>query len=384
MSTFTSVNPIYGAFFTAPNPPARVTVACGAMLPADALVMLSVVVDTGPAQLRRGLHVQSRSYWAPANIGPYSQATSVALCDGDAAGERETVDGDGARLVYVAGQIPLLPASMEMVNAQSLLTDLKTAGADDEVDSFTAHAVLALQHLWRVGRAMGVRWWSAGIAFIPAADNGLADERAKTAIEAWEAIHGIIAPENPVDEEEEEVIDLWELKYGRSNRESGNKKAIRDWRPPLPDMSNVQLQDPATSRVPPCFVAEVQELPRDAQIEWTSQGLADCQVQCRTVDCGAELLLYETLVKGTGGSFVWTGISEEKQIEALDAALRRLVPDEGMPLEESLTCAVYATSGFPETWLSAMAAQVIPCRRLWDSRGEDLLGVVGIRLQRER
>ncbi len=385
MSTFTSLNPIYGAFFTAPNPPARVTVACDAMLPVDALVMLSVVVDTGPAQLRRGLHVQSRSYWAPANIGPYSQATSVAFCDGDTAGEGGTVEGDGARLVYMAGQIPLLPASMEVVNAQNLLTGLKTADADDEVDSFAAHAVLALQHLWRVGRAMEVRWWSAGIAFISAADDRLADERAKRAVEAWEGIYGVLAPETPADEEDEgeDEVDLWELKYGRSNRSDSSQKPIRDWRPPLPDMDNVQLQDPASPRIPPCFVAQVQELPRDAAIEWTSQGLAGCQVQFRTDDCDAELLLYDTLVNGTGVSFLWAGIAAEKQLDALDAALRRLSPDKGMPLAESLTCAVYATSGFPEKWLRAMAAQVIPCRRLWASRGEDLLGVVGIRLQRE-
>lgn len=43
------------------------------------------------------MHVQSRSHWAPANIGPYSQSVRV---------------GD---FVHLAGQIGLVPGSMEMV-----------------------------------------------------------------------------------------------------------------------------------------------------------------------------------------------------------------------------------------------------------------------------
>lgn len=47
------------------------------------------------------LHVQSRSFWAPANIGPYSQAISVP-----------SRKGSNDRSVYIAGQIPLIPATM--------------------------------------------------------------------------------------------------------------------------------------------------------------------------------------------------------------------------------------------------------------------------------
>lgn len=49
-------------------------------------------------KFRCTLHVQSISHWAPANIGPYSQAVRV---------------GD---FVYLAGQIGLVPGSMQLVN----------------------------------------------------------------------------------------------------------------------------------------------------------------------------------------------------------------------------------------------------------------------------
>jgi diphthine-ammonia ligase len=71
MSDFTAVNPVYATYFTSPLPPSRVTVSVG--LPDK--VRLSTIISTQP---RTGLHVQSRSYWAPANIGPYSQSISVS------------------------------------------------------------------------------------------------------------------------------------------------------------------------------------------------------------------------------------------------------------------------------------------------------------------
>jgi len=70
MADFTTINPIYAGYFTFPLPPSRVTIS----VVMHDKVRLSAVMST---QLRTGLHVQSRSYWAPANIGPYSQSISV-------------------------------------------------------------------------------------------------------------------------------------------------------------------------------------------------------------------------------------------------------------------------------------------------------------------
>ena len=43
------------------------------------LVRVEAVVWRGEDALRSSLHVQSVSHWAPANIGPYSQAYSVSF-----------------------------------------------------------------------------------------------------------------------------------------------------------------------------------------------------------------------------------------------------------------------------------------------------------------
>ena len=64
------------------------------------------------------LHVQSLSHWAPACIGPYSQATFVP-CWG---------------LVFLAGQISLHPPTHELAHA----------------DSWQQQAALVRQHLKRV------------------------------------------------------------------------------------------------------------------------------------------------------------------------------------------------------------------------------------------
>ncbi|KAL0562707.1 hypothetical protein V5O48_019374, partial [Marasmius crinis-equi] len=77
MDYFPRVNVIYSSFFGT-SPPARACVAVD--LPAGVRVRLDCVAieewsGTAGQEIRRqSLHVQSQSYWAPANIGPYSQA----------------------------------------------------------------------------------------------------------------------------------------------------------------------------------------------------------------------------------------------------------------------------------------------------------------------
>lgn len=141
MASFAAVNRSYSSHFTTPNPPSRVCVSVGNGLPAGINVMLSVTVDlpvTGSEEYgrRRGLHVQSRSYWAPANIGPYSQSVSV--------------DGWTA----IAGMIPLVPAGMEVVNP-----GISTREVEEQ-------AVLALQHMWRVAKVVDVAAVLGCVAYV--------------------------------------------------------------------------------------------------------------------------------------------------------------------------------------------------------------------------
>ncbi|KAF9019236.1 adenine nucleotide alpha hydrolases-like protein [Hymenopellis radicata] len=109
MDLFTQVNAVYAAYFGT-SPPARACVAVD--LPSPYRVRLDCVAYNGSD--RQALHVQSLSYWAPANIGPYSQSI---LAD--------------AR-VFVSGQIGMIPKDLSLPSPRSLTleTALSTQHAD--------------------------------------------------------------------------------------------------------------------------------------------------------------------------------------------------------------------------------------------------------------
>jgi len=75
MALFTRVNAIYSTFFGT-SPPARACVAVDLPHPVRIKLDCIAFAEDRP-QERQALHVQSQSYWAPANIGPYSQAIVV-------------------------------------------------------------------------------------------------------------------------------------------------------------------------------------------------------------------------------------------------------------------------------------------------------------------
>ncbi|XP_070698857.1 diphthine--ammonia ligase [Pempheris klunzingeri] len=103
MEDFAPLNAVYKEHFGI-NPPARVCVQ--APLPAGQLLQMDCLLhdwtepcEDGSCHRREALHVQSLSHWAPANIGPYSQALRVD------------------QSVFCAGQISLVPCTMQLVKA---------------------------------------------------------------------------------------------------------------------------------------------------------------------------------------------------------------------------------------------------------------------------
>ncbi|KAF4594824.1 meiotically up-regulated 71 protein [Ophiocordyceps camponoti-floridani] len=209
MSDFSTVNQQYGSLFTRPIPPSRVTISCGDMLPPGRRIIISVTVKDGGANDRLGLHVQSRSYWAPANIGPYSQAVDVGMA--------------GPRAVLVAGQIPLVPATMALPG---------------DGWSWLGRAVLSLQHLWRVGREMGVQFWTSAVAYVPR--GGVREDEVRMTGEVWRLLHKKPADEGQDGAEEdgaeedgaeedgaEEVgPDLWEAGFDRREMRLGRDEGL--------------------------------------------------------------------------------------------------------------------------------------------------------------
>jgi diphthine-ammonia ligase len=78
MDDFLAFNQVYASYFGT-SPPARACVAVS--MPLSQKVVLDVIAcRESPSRSKSSLHVQGLSYWAPANIGPYSQAISVRFC----------------------------------------------------------------------------------------------------------------------------------------------------------------------------------------------------------------------------------------------------------------------------------------------------------------
>lgn len=117
MKEYGLVNKVYHNYFNHTNPPIRACVQT--ILPDNMPVILDAVCKNQTENNPNFLHVQSISHWAPANIGPYSQAVRVN------------------DIIYIAGMIPLVPGSMKLLDA-GILQQCK----------------LALRHVHRVIKAM--------------------------------------------------------------------------------------------------------------------------------------------------------------------------------------------------------------------------------------
>ncbi|XP_049874929.1 uncharacterized protein LOC126373018 [Pectinophora gossypiella] len=127
MEEYAALNEVYARYFCFENPPTRVCVQCP--MPGDVGLILDAVAhkqipinpletDSSISKERITMHVQGISHWAPANIGPYSQAIKVG------------------EVIGTCGQIALVPGSMRLVGG----------GARRQ-------CALALRHLTRVLRA---------------------------------------------------------------------------------------------------------------------------------------------------------------------------------------------------------------------------------------
>ena len=367
MADFKTINDRYSTLFAEPNPPARVTVACGDLLPQGVDVTLSVLVDMHHRG-RRALHVQSRSYWAPANIGPYSQAYSVRVPAADELDESGLPVSDKkidhTRITYVSGQIPLVPASMELLDLQAANQSLTLdSRMNISVGQFEAQPALALQHLTRIGcvKDVDVHRWAYGVAFISACPRKEANQRAHIAATAWSSLHEI-SEELSERQNEEEDIDPWDLQ----NRQWGHEQDKSGSEDTRPERLVRTTHEPGGSRlpVPPCFIVQVEELPRGADIEWTAVGFNDCEVQQvggRTFSCNRVRSC--TIVPGYDIDFLVA--------ETLDELWK--IRGHCHPLDGSHRM-LYLT---PEAAMEGReVAQIVPCRRLWNQQGKRVMAVL--------
>ncbi|KAK5654973.1 hypothetical protein OQA88_6732 [Cercophora sp. LCS_1] len=345
MSDFPTVNTIYGSLFSAPNPPSRVTVSCGSLLPIDIHISIHLTVHASLAlSQRQGLHVQSRSYWAPANIGPYSQAISIPL---------STTTSSNAKMVFIAGQIPLIPASMVLPTTSGIQTQL----------------TLSLQHLWRVALDLNIQWFGSAVAYFPKATP--MPESAILAGRVWDLAHGSPPSDEEEDEDEEGGggggggPDLWDRKFDARYTTFGEERTVQT----LPDWSVLR----GGRRIPVLFSVEVQELPRGAAVEWhTHVGFAGVGEGCvfvREVAAREGMRVYQTCVwegdKGVVQSVVMGEHGKETKWDEFDENVRSVLGGEAVFVVR------YVDVGTETNGDGA----VVPCASIWDAEGRRLDGV---------
>ncbi|KAI1132262.1 hypothetical protein F5Y10DRAFT_274875 [Nemania abortiva] len=426
MSDFPLVNEHYGSLFDEPNPPSRVTIACGGeLLPKDAAiaVYLSVQLRLQPHE-RRGLHVQSRSYWAPANIGPYSQAIAFPLlplptAEATAGEDGEDVDepqqqsdmSSSPLAVSIAGQIPLLPASMA----------LPLPSTPNHVE---LQITLALQHLWRVGIEMQVRWWTSAVAYFPATSSTeTMKHQALLAATAWKAAHlwpdlgnGKESDDNSVSDDDDGGPDIWDRRYNSQFMTYGGGDE-ESFPLSLPNWSVLEGLDVdgddaevllkiKPGKIPFFFAAEVEELPRQAGVEWHAHlGLAELQPGSVTVystiyDQSSspgislfQLELHHAVVDSGNAIFVQTtaalrspGNNNENQRTSVRAdSLYSVFAVTATSLEKLFSLSSNLSIKPKITYTEALQladdselreiGALIPCYSLWDSQGRRLSAV---------
>lgn len=368
MDDFQAVNEIYGEMFSAkPNPPARVTVACGESMPGEVNVMVSVVVSQQPDRYRQCLHVQSTSYWAPANIGPYSQATSVPFEIGKA----------GA-LVYIAGQIPLVPASMEVVTRPSLD---EIPQSESKIADFRLQTSAALQHLWRIGKAMNVGWWTGAIAFLVAGKDDI-KHRASLSASAWRTIHAPKDHDESTDQvtpSDEAGFDVWnQQQTGNRNFEAETLENV------LPDLAmvsvtngNPQEKKAANTWTSPFFAVEIAQLPRGSEIEWQALGVSRAPVRVFEETSNRNLSITACSMASNETIQGFIGIKSFDTKRDIIAQIREalLAMEKGWGMTDIVGGhqAVYTSYGIDQ---SRLEAQMIPCKSVWDSSGVELAAAI--------
>ncbi|KAI0486015.1 hypothetical protein F4859DRAFT_352089 [Xylaria cf. heliscus] len=435
MSDFPLINKHYGSLFQAPNPPSRVTISSGdRLLPKDAAIAVYLTVQLGlQPHERRGLHVQSRSYWAPANIGPYSQAIAFPLLPLLVANAAIREDGEdeyevqqhshtsrSPLAVSIAGQIPLLPASM----------DLPSSSTPNHVEM---QITLALQHLWRVGIEMQVRWWTSAVAYFPSlSSTEMIRHQALLAAAAWKAAHLWPDLDNgDADNDEHDVSDgddtgpdLWDrrynaqfMTYGGSNEEESFPLSLPNWsvlKGVRVEADEEEDNDDGRSHaetllknklaaIPFFFAAEVEELPRQAGVEWHAHlGLAELQPgsitlhptnydQIHSPGVGPlDLSLHHVVVDSVDTVFVQTiavlqapvGHDENQRMSISTDALHSVFAATAASLERLLSLSIQPSIKSKITYTEALQltndddlkelGALIPCHSLWDSQGRRL------------
>ncbi|RKF78204.1 Diphthine--ammonia ligase [Golovinomyces cichoracearum] len=395
MQDFEDINKVYGTLFSRPNPPARVTISCGENMPRKTNLIFHLTVRL-PSSLnqtsRKALHVQSHSYWAPANIGPYSQAIITSSESGHA----------DFNIASVSGQIPLIPQTMKLPSSES------------SSNLLSLQVTLSLQHLWRIGMAIGVGWWTSVVAYLPHRiediENNHAPEAALISSQAWSYLHDFNHNDEPREDKDDEAVelDLWENKYHAGMRKMDAQSRVAT--SCLPDWS--LLDSSCKNRAPPPFFAvEVHELPRQSAVEWHAHlgiisGSNKLQITRHTIKQKTDWVIHQCLLDDSKKMQIIAAIPFPRYLEHVNTYLRQIhsyiclllnakedfenenhdrislfngnkfIASSSLCYRDNLVSLpqdeLLLKSSVSNNIASTTTAAQIPCHRIWDASGQRL------------
>ncbi|KAF7958621.1 hypothetical protein EAE96_002161 [Botrytis aclada] len=344
MEDFTTINKIYGTLFPHPNPPSRVTISCGSSMPLNIslIIHLTLHIPSDISSPRKALHVQSRSYWAPANIGPYSQASSLPS------------SLSSSQTLTIAGQIPLIPHTMLLPTPSPTLSP-----------PFHISTILSLQHLLRIADATSIKWFTSACIYIPSAHSASAPALSRIAYLAWKHMHALASHDSDSDDDSSsEPRDLWEEKFRYSNT---TPLTAEHTTTTYPDHEILQSDTPT---IPPFWTAEVESLPRGSEVEWHAHvGICDGPIDIRKIETreyrGNSLTTSST--RHTVLTFPYDVVPSSDNLKD-DYSNRGLIHlvyvDTSLVDVSKLLSAGWEGKG------------VIPCKSIWDGEGKRLSTVI--------
>lgn len=136
ISQFADINTVYEEQFSGFYlPPSRICIET-TLHPSSFLQLSCIAIESLD---KKGIHIRSRSYWAPQNIGPYSQA--------------RVEENPQYQMATLSGQIPLIPSTMELHRIENTNQRLFSS-------------ILSLQHLYRVKELINVPMIGKVICFL--------------------------------------------------------------------------------------------------------------------------------------------------------------------------------------------------------------------------
>ncbi|OCL07218.1 hypothetical protein AOQ84DRAFT_377896, partial [Glonium stellatum] len=186
-------------------------------------------------------------------------------------------------------------------------------------------------------------------------------------------VHEVLWEEEE-DGEEDEEADVWDLKYGSAGRMgAGMESAEEDIRPKLPDYEMVQGKDGCP--IPPCFVVQVEELPRGADIEWTSLGLAKARIEMGAT--ATEPKLHVTRILGTDSRIISGGV-EKEHVGLIKKLIRQSQESKELDRDQYT---IYTSQAIQSDLFEGLEVkqQIIPCQRIWGEDGKELAVAVVVR-----